>query len=157
IVIGIVCLKSGPLSPVGERARVRGSMDHGLSLSVNASEDSGEGSLTKHNAGKRSPPHPNPLPRGGGEGTGQNLAASKRTNADESRTPVWTWFSLAVCLAMIWAMLLGALSPQSDFDVLAYHLNGPKEWFQAGRIEFLPHNVYTSFPFLTEMLLLSGM
>lgn len=58
---------------------------------------------------------------------------------------------------MLWAMLLGACTPQTDFDVLAYHLNGPKEWFLRGRIEFLPHNVYTSFPFLTEMLLLSGM
>jgi hypothetical protein len=36
-------------------------------------------------------------------------------------------------------------------------LQGPKEWFQAGRISYLQHNVYTSFPFLTEMLLLSGM
>ncbi len=27
----------------------------------------------------------------------------------------------------------------------------------SGRIEFLPHNVYTAFPFLTEMLLLSTM
>ena len=49
------------------------------------------------------------------------------------------------------------MSPQTDFDVIEYHLGGPKEWFQQGRIVRLPHNVYTSFPFLTEMLLLSGM
>lgn len=64
---------------------------------------------------------------------------------------------LAICVPIVWAMLLGALTPQVDFDVQAYHLNGPKEWFQQGRITFLSHNVYTSFPFLTEMLLLSGM
>lgn len=76
------------------------------------------------------------------------------TSGSDSR---WKWLAIAVCVVMVWAMLLGALTPQSDFDVLAYHLNGPKEWFQSGRIKFLPHNVYTSFPFLTEMVLLSGM
>ncbi|MBW3542731.1 MAG: phospholipid carrier-dependent glycosyltransferase [Planctomycetes bacterium] len=55
------------------------------------------------------------------------------------------------------AMLLGAMLPPTDFDARAYHLQGPKEFFQAGRISFLPHNVYTSFPFFTEMLTLLGM
>ncbi len=54
-------------------------------------------------------------------------------------------------------LLLGAVSPPTDFDVREYHLQGPKEWFQAGQITFLRHNVYTSFPFLTEMLSLTGM
>jgi hypothetical protein len=49
-------------------------------------------------------------------------------------------------------MLFGAMTPSIDFDVKEYHLQGPKEFFQAGRIGFLEHNVYTSFPFLTEML-----
>ncbi len=53
--------------------------------------------------------------------------------------------------------LLAASIPTMDFDANAYHLLGPKEWFLAGRIEFLPHNVYTTFPFLTEMLHLLGM
>lgn len=55
------------------------------------------------------------------------------------------------------AMLLGSLLPPTDFDVKAYHLTGPKEYFLNGRISFLPHNVYTNFPFLTEMLCLLGM
>ncbi|HUG91682.1 MAG TPA: hypothetical protein VML55_12655, partial [Planctomycetaceae bacterium] len=67
----------------------------------------------------------------------------------------------AVCLVavapFVVAMLLGATLPPSDFDAKAYHLVGPKEWFLDGRIAFLPHNVYTSFPFLTEMLTLAGM
>ena len=54
-------------------------------------------------------------------------------------------------------MLLGAMLPAIDFDVLEYHLQGPKEYFQAGRIAFLPHNVYTSMPFGVEMLHLVGM
>ena len=55
------------------------------------------------------------------------------------------------------AMILGAMLPSMDFDVKEYHLEGPKEHFQAGKIRQLPHNVYTSFPFLTEMLSLSAM
>ncbi len=54
-------------------------------------------------------------------------------------------------------LLLGAVTPPTDFDVREYHLQGPKEWFQQGQITFLPHNVYTSFPFLSEMLSLTGM
>ena len=54
-------------------------------------------------------------------------------------------------------MLLGAMLPAVDFDVLEYHLQGPKEYFQAGRIAFLPHNVYTNMPFGVEMLHLLGM
>ncbi|MGV2338891.1 MAG UNVERIFIED_CONTAM: hypothetical protein LVR18_34370 [Planctomycetaceae bacterium] len=49
------------------------------------------------------------------------------------------------------------MTPQTDFDVREYHLQGPKEWFQQGRISCLKHNVYTSFPFFSEMLCLAGM
>jgi hypothetical protein len=72
--------------------------------------------------------------------------------------PVWLpWIVCGVAVPFVLCMLLGAMSPQTDFDVIEYHLGGPKEWFQQGRITRLPHNVYTSFPFLTEMLLLAGM
>ncbi len=40
------------------------------------------------------------------------------------------------------------------YDVLEYHLQGPREYFDSGRIHFLPHNVYTSFPQQVEMLYL---
>lgn len=53
--------------------------------------------------------------------------------------------------------LLGAALPTTDYDALAYHLLGPKEYWQDGRIHFLAHNVYTTFPFLTEMMHLLGM
>ena len=66
------------------------------------------------------------------------------------------WMPLFVA-PFVFCLLLGAMSPQTDFDVIEYHLGGPKEWFQQGHIARLPHNVYTSFPFLTEMLLLCGM
>ena len=54
-------------------------------------------------------------------------------------------------------MILGSMLPAIDFDVLEYHLQGPKEYYQAGRIAFLPHNVYTSMPFGVEMLHLAAM
>jgi hypothetical protein len=54
-------------------------------------------------------------------------------------------------------MALGSMLPTIDFDAIEYHLQGPKEYFQAGRITFLPHNVYTSMPFSVEMLHLLGM
>ena len=63
----------------------------------------------------------------------------------------------AVIVLFLAAMALGALLPSIDFDVKEYHLQGPKEWFEAGHISWLPHNVYTSFPFLTEMFALLGM
>ena len=40
---------------------------------------------------------------------------------------------------------------------IEYHLEGPREYFQNGRISFLPHNVYTSMPFNIEMLHLTAM
>ncbi len=54
-------------------------------------------------------------------------------------------------------MALGSMLPTIDFDCLEYHLQGPKEYYEAGRISFLPHNVYTSMPFGVEMLHLLGM
>ena len=54
-------------------------------------------------------------------------------------------------------MALASMLPTSDFDGLEYHLQGPKEYYQASRISFLPHNVYTSMPFSIEMLHLLGM
>lgn len=64
---------------------------------------------------------------------------------------------IVVVTPFLLAMALGSMLPSTDFDVKEYHLGGPKEFFQNGRISFLPHNVYTSFPFLTEMLSLSAM
>lgn len=67
------------------------------------------------------------------------------------------WWWLLPAFPFLVGMLLGSLSPSTDFDVNEYHLGGPKEWYLAGRIYFLEHDIYTSFPFLTEMLLLDGM
>jgi 4-amino-4-deoxy-L-arabinose transferase-like glycosyltransferase len=64
---------------------------------------------------------------------------------------------MLVMACLVLTMLFGAMSPSRDFDVREYHLQGPKEWLQNGQVTFLEHNVYTSFPFLSEMLTLIGM
>ena len=81
-------------------------------------------------------------------------------NLTESRTrinAIYRGVGMLVLFLFLLAMLLGSLLPPIDFDVKTYHLTGPKEFFLQGRITFLPHNVYTSFPFLTEMISLLAM
>lgn len=84
-----------------------------------------------------------------------------RSNGPSVKAPRTPRGTIAFCLMlvapMLLMMLLGSMSPPTDFDVREYHLQGPKEYFQNGHIGFLPHNAYTSFPFLTEMLSLLGM
>jgi len=68
------------------------------------------------------------------------------------------WIATAlVALPFLILLLLNGFTPPWEFDVCEYHLQGPKEWFQTGQITFLEHNVYTSFPFLSEMLSLDAM
>ncbi len=67
------------------------------------------------------------------------------------------WICAALVFPFVLVMILGSMLPAVDFDVREYHLQGPKEYYQAGRIQFLPHNVYTSMPFNVEMLHLMGM
>ncbi|WP_169972730.1 hypothetical protein [Tautonia rosea] len=65
---------------------------------------------------------------------------------------------LALILApVLTLMALGAMQPTIEYDALEYHLQGPKEAFETGRIAFLSHNVYTSMPSAVEMLHLLGM
>jgi Dolichyl-phosphate-mannose-protein mannosyltransferase len=68
----------------------------------------------------------------------------------------WWWKALLFCPFVV-TMILASMLPSIDFDVLEYHLEGPKEYFQSGRISYLPHNVYTNMPFNVEMLHLLAM
>ena len=84
-------------------------------------------------------------------------ALAMTTDAWKIRRRDWLPWLLAAIAPFVVIMLLGSMLPATDFDVLEYHLQGPKEYFQAGRISFLPHNVYTNMPFGVEMLHLLGM
>jgi len=65
--------------------------------------------------------------------------------------------ALAVCVPFALVILLGAMVPPWHFDVREYHLQVPKEWYQQGRIDFMPHNIYGNMPLGAEMHALAGM
>jgi hypothetical protein len=74
--------------------------------------------------------------------------------ASALQPPAWLGW---LCVPFALAIIFGAMLPPADFDVREYHLQAPKEFYQAGRIGFLPHNIYANMPLGTEMLSLAGM
>ncbi|MHC4400035.1 MAG: hypothetical protein ACYTG0_10170 [Planctomycetota bacterium] len=72
---------------------------------------------------------------------------------DEPVHPRWLWLAAPFVLVI----LLGSMLPPIEFDVREYHLQAPKEFFQGGRVDFLPHNLYGNMALGTEMLSLLGM
>lgn len=66
----------------------------------------------------------------------------------------WGWIMAVPFVAV---MLAGSMLPPWEFDVREYHLQVPKEWYQAGRITFLPHNVYGNMPLGAETLAVFAM
>jgi hypothetical protein len=95
-----------------------------------------------------------------GVGLIENSAGLAFTKTPPSDQRAVRWIRPAVLMVVVpfaIYLLWGSMTPQTDFDVREYHLQGPKEWFQQGRISCLKHNVYTSFPFFSEMLCLAGM
>lgn len=85
------------------------------------------------------------------------MRLSRHRPAEPRHVPLLPALCVLAIAPFLLAMLLGSLLPSVDFDVKEYHFQGPKEWYLAREISYLPHNVYTSFPFLTEMLTLLGM
>jgi 4-amino-4-deoxy-L-arabinose transferase-like glycosyltransferase len=85
-------------------------------------------------------------------------AFSAESPASESVVPFWARLCLSVVIALFLSIaVLGAMLPATDFDVREYHLQVPREFFQAGRIHFLHHNVYGNMPLGSEMIHLLGM
>ena len=74
----------------------------------------------------------------------------------------WLWLAagpfaaLALLVALVPPGLLWA-EEGNGYDVLEYHLQMPREYLEAGRIEYAPHNVYANFPANAEMLYLLAM
>jgi hypothetical protein len=74
----------------------------------------------------------------------------------------WQGIALLPLAVPLVIMLVGATLPPGmlwvdeafGYDALEYHLQCPREYYEAGRITFLPHNVYASFPQQMEMLYL---
>jgi hypothetical protein len=77
------------------------------------------------------------------------LFAAVRGKSPFADAPVSARFALA---AASLALMTFAATDPIDYDVLEYHLGAPREYFDAGRIAFLPHNVYANLPSLSSML-----
>ncbi len=91
-------------------------------------------------------------------------AYAARTKVELRPISGWHWVWLAVVPFAATAMLVatappGVLWPEegNGYDVLEYHLAVPKAYYEAGRIGFLPNNVYSNFPMNAEMLYLLAM
>lgn len=85
---------------------------------------------------------------------------TESSSESRSSSPQLTWFGrLAglLCVPFGVMILLGGTLPAGHFDVREYHLQVPKEWFQQGRITFLPHNVYGNMPLGAELHAVLGM
>jgi len=77
----------------------------------------------------------------------------------------WRWLLLLIvpfaALAIVGANIIPAvlwkpIDPH-PYDVMCYHLQVPREWYESGRIVPLKHNVYSFFPFAAEMNYLLAM
>ena len=74
----------------------------------------------------------------------------------------WLWLltvpfaSLMTVAALVPPGLLWKGEP-AGYDVVEYHLQVPREWYEIGRIVPLHHNVYSFFPFNVEMHYLLAM
>jgi hypothetical protein len=78
--------------------------------------------------------------------------------ADQSKLndPRWyLWLLAALPFAAV--IVFGGMLPPGAYDVREYHLQAPKEWFQNGRIDFLPHNIYANMPLGSELTSLWAM
>jgi len=68
----------------------------------------------------------------------------------------WLWIAPAAVAGVV---AMGACFPPgilwgdepNGYDVVEYHLQVPREWYEAGRISALHHNVFSYFPFNVEM------
>jgi hypothetical protein len=95
---------------------------------------------------------------------GRSSALPGAPTSDQVRQRRLSWESLALIpLALPLVVVLvgtslppGLIWPEeaNGYDVLEYHLQAPREYFENGRIAFLPHNVYSAFPQQVETLYL---
>jgi hypothetical protein len=96
---------------------------------------------------------------------GANDIASTRIGNWLKRPAGWHWLFLATAPMLGVATVAAAMVPgfmwkpddPHPYDVVSYHLQIPREWYEIGRIVPLTHNVFSYFPFNVEMQFLLGM
>jgi hypothetical protein len=100
------------------------------------------------------------LPVSGHAAAGEALSepAGPSDTAPWMPPPVWLVRSLlGVAAAAAAGSLIGALAPPVAGDALCYHLELPKTFLAAHRIQFLPYDDNSTFPLLAEMWYLWGL
>lgn len=79
---------------------------------------------------------------------------------DDRATPAWPrWFRrllILLCIPFGILLIFEGMLPPWHFDAREYHLQVPKEWYQAGAVTFMPHNVYGNMPLGAEMQVILG-
>ena len=86
--------------------------------------------------------------------SGHHRQASTLAHATRS---TWLWLavvpaaSLALVAAFVPPGLLWKPHEPHGYDVVEYHFQVPREWYDAGRIQPTPHNAFGYFPFGVEM------
>ncbi|TVS20164.1 MAG: hypothetical protein EA424_05355 [Planctomycetaceae bacterium] len=83
--------------------------------------------------------------------------ATEDSRCDVGDSPDHGWVLWILAAPFLVLILLGGMMPPWEFDVREYHLQVPKEWYQAGGVHFLPHNVYGNMPLGAEMHVVLGM
>lgn len=90
----------------------------------------------------------------------------KRSPSDPPPPSGHRWLWLVAGVGLGFALVGGATVPgilwrdagdPHPYDALSYHLQVPREWYEAGRITSLQHNVFSHFPMGVEMHFLAGM
>ncbi|OIO04448.1 MAG: hypothetical protein AUJ52_15385 [Elusimicrobia bacterium CG1_02_63_36] len=67
------------------------------------------------------------------------------------------WTALAAIVYAAALHVIGALTPETFYDSLVYHLAAPAQYIQRGRITPLPTPLHANFPQNMEMLYLAGL
>lgn len=75
--------------------------------------------------------------------------ASRAEPAQPRDAESWAWLLAAAPLVLF---IVGvSLLPPYEYDVVEYHLQVPKQWYEAGQITVLPENIYSGMPMGAEM------
>lgn len=77
------------------------------------------------------------------------LQDSVKSESEEKDCESLWWLLAALPLLLF---IVGvAMMPPFEYDVLEYHTQVPKQWYQAGQISVLPGNAYSGMPMGAEM------
>jgi len=76
----------------------------------------------------------------------------------DGRALVWVVAAIAGGIALAGLTVpAGFVGGENAYDILEYHLQVPREYYEAGRVTTLEHNCYSFYPLGVEMLFLLGM